>query len=144
MGGRSRIADVLSYLHDRFSSLGDEGTCELLRGYRAGLTFARVCVVDALTSESLRADGFIGVNGSAGDLRREFETLQGLEDRLEQERCWAVGADGSEFRVGYLAALGIARDHLEVARRMLDVQQPPSGAHRPVRSRSRRSAAMTG
>ncbi len=141
----TRLAEVLTYLHDRFSTLAavERPQLELLRGFRAGMTFARVCVLDEITTESLRPDAFVGAAVYSGGLRRDFDIIQGLADRLEREGRWAADPDDSEFRVGYHAALGIARHHLDVARRTLDIQEAPAGVHRPVRSRSRRAAALT-
>ncbi|MBD0862637.1 hypothetical protein IA539_15680 [Gordonia sp. zg691] len=139
----SNFAEVLAYLLDRFSSTHvEERPNGLRRGYRAGMTFARVCVLDELTTEAVRTDAFFGAAGIRQGRRREFDALQGLEDRLVREGLWAAEADDSEFGEGYRAALAIARDHLELARRMLDIQRPPAGENRPVRSRSRRSAVL--
>lgn len=140
------LAEVLAYLHDRFSTLAavERPQSELLRGFRAGMTYARVCVLDEITTESLRPDAFVGAAVLSGGLRRDFDIIQGLLDRLEREGRWAADADDSEFQVGYHAALGIARHHLDVARRTLDLRQAPAGVHRPVRSRSRRTALTAG
>ncbi|UOG21864.1 hypothetical protein MTX80_01575 [Gordonia amicalis] len=144
MAQNTRLVEVLTYLHDRFSALAtvEQPQSELLRGFRAGMTFARICVLDEITTESLRPDAFVGAAVFSGGLRRDFDVVQGLVDRLEREGRWAADADDSEFRVGYYAALGIARDHLDVARRTLDIGEAPAGVHRPVRSRSRRAAAV--
>lgn len=143
---RTHLAEVLTSLYDRLSTLAavERPQSELLRGFRAGMTFARVCVLDVITTESLRPDAFVGAAVLSGGLRRDFDIVQGLVDRIEREGRWAADADDSEFRVGYHAALGIARHHLDVARRTLDIRETPAGMHRPVRSRSRRAAAVAG
>jgi len=49
------LAEVLAYLHDRFSTLAavERPQSELLRGFRAGMTYARVCVLDEITTASI-------------------------------------------------------------------------------------------
>lgn len=140
------LADVLSFLHERFSAMArnEESMSEFRRGYRAGMTFARVCVLDELTVETLRADAAFGDGATASDRRRAFDAVQGLEDRIRDETRWVADAEDRDFHLGYQAALQIAGDYVEFARTALGADRPPVGAHRPVRSRSRRAAALAG
>jgi hypothetical protein len=121
-GRRNRtLADVLAALHEHFStSTRLDRRASLFRvGHEAGMRFARICVLDKLTSEVGHTSG--SVTGGRPDRRRERASLQSIEVRLTNELSTATKRD-PEYDAGYRAGVELALRYLALAHTTIDLE----------------------
>ncbi|ORM38188.1 hypothetical protein [Williamsia sp. 1135] len=132
-GPRNRtLAEVLAALHEHFSTTTRlDRRADVFRvGHEAGMRFARICVLDKLTSEAGHTDA--SVPRRRRDRRREKASLQAIEGRLTDEIIWATKRD-PEYDAGYISGVELALRYVALARTNLAMEEAAISC-RPVSS----------
>lgn len=120
------LTEVLTFLHEHFSEAvrRDDRSEKFRRGHRAGMTFARVCVLDELTAEAIRSSVKLTSTAARGRVR-ERVVLRDVEARLRHERDSSSPSTATEFSDGYSCGIQSAIDYLGTARAALDLSEQP-------------------
>lgn len=126
-GRRDRtLAEVLAALHEHFSTTTRlDRRADVFRvGHEAGMRFARICVLDKLTTEAGHTNTPIPTGRRRR--RREQANLQAIGARLINEIATATKRD-PEYDAGYRSGIELALRYLALASTNLDVEEVAAG-----------------
>lgn len=137
-GPRNRtLAEVLAALHEHFSTTTRlDRRADVFRvGHEAGMRFARICVLDKLTSEAGHTDA--SAPSRRRDRRREKASLQAIEARLTAEIITATKRD-PEYDAGYRSGVELALRYVALVGADLDMEEASAANTEAPREAGRR------
>lgn len=118
-GVQKSVDDLLAVVHEHFSftAIPKSNAGKFQRGHRAGMTYSRLCVVDALTAAS--------ADDAAQRHDRVPIVLDDVAARLADEHASTVAGDDNSFVDGYRAGIEVVMRYLGMARSVHDFSRAP-------------------
>lgn len=108
------LQETLTTLHEHFCQTTCDGgrSAEYRRGHRAGLSYARLCVLDELATDAAMGGARIE-NPHRG---WEEVVLAAIAQRLGLEYDTCRAPSGDQFGAGYRAGVEVARNYTTLVR----------------------------